>query len=79
MEDTAIIGFSLRFPQDAIFPESFRSMLVEGRAASTEVPETSFNVNAFCHPDSDRLGSVSTYILLPSNHNDCWSLTITPK
>ena len=60
MEDVAIIGFSLRFPQDAVSPESFWNMLMEGRSASTEVPESRFNVDAFYHPDLDRLGSVST-------------------
>lgn len=59
MEDIAIIGFSLRFPQDAVSPESFWNMLVEGRCAATEVPESRFNINAFYHPDPDRLGSVS--------------------
>ena len=59
MEDIAIIGFSLRFPQDAVSPESFWNMLVEGRSAVTEVPESRFNINAFYHPDPDRLGNVS--------------------
>ena len=61
MEDIAIIGFSLRFPQDAVTPESFWNMLVEGRFAATEVPESRFNINAFYHSDPERLGSVSTY------------------
>ena len=60
MEDIAIIGFSLRFPQDAVSQESFWNLLVEGRSAVTEVPESRFNINAFYHPDPDRLGSVSS-------------------
>ena len=51
MEDIAIIGFSLRFPQDAVSAESFWNMLDEGRSAATEVPETRFNIDAFYHPD----------------------------
>ena len=59
MEDIAIIGFSLRFPQDAVSPQSFWNMLVEGRSAVSEVPEDRFNINAFYHPNPDRLDSVS--------------------
>ena len=59
MEDIAIIGFSLRFPQDAVSPQSFWNMLAEGRSAVSEVPEDRFNINAFYHPDPDRLDSVS--------------------
>ena len=64
MEDIAIIGFSLRFPQDAVSPESFWKMLVEGRSAATEVPASRFNIDAFYHPDPDRLGSVSAYMFI---------------
>ena len=75
MEDVAIVGFSLRFPQDAVSPESFWNMLVEGRSAATEVPGSRFNINAFYHPDPDRLGSVSAYTSIQSdpirsNHDD---------
>ena len=67
MEDIAIIGFSLRFPQDAVSPESFWKMLVEGRSAATEVPGSRFNIDAFYHPDPDRLGSVSAYMFIHSD------------
>ena len=69
MEDIAIIGFSLRFPQDAVSPESFWDMLMEGRSAVTEVPESRFNINAFYHPDPDRLGTVSSQNLLCDRWN----------
>ena len=69
MGDIAIIGFSLRFPQDAVSPESFWDMLVEGRSAVTEVPESRFNINAFCHPDPDRLGNVNSKYLLSERWN----------
>ena len=59
MEDIAIIGFSLRFPQDAVSPQSFWDMIAEGRSAVSEVPEDRFNIDAFYHPDPDRLDSVS--------------------
>ena len=73
MEDIAIVGFSLRFPQDAVSSESFWTMLLQGRSAATEVPESRFNINAFYHPDPDRLGSVSANMFLldhDDNHGD---------
>ncbi len=79
MEDIAIVGFSLRFPQDAVSPESFWNMLAEGRSAATEVPESRFNINAFYHPDPDRLGSVSACFLLLSNLNHRSGLIIKPR
>ena len=79
MEDIAIIGFSLRFPQDAVFSESFWKMLVEGRSAATEVPENRFNIDAFYHPDPDRMGSVSAYMQLLSKHKVRCGLMIIPR
>lgn len=79
MEDIAIVGFSLRFPQDAVSPESFWNMLVEGRSAATEVPESRFNINAFYHPDPDRLGSVSADTWLLPNHRDPGSLNMISR
>ena len=60
-DDVAIIGLSLRFPQDAVTPASFWKMLLEGRSAATKVPADRFNVDAFYHPDPDRLDSVCGY------------------
>ena len=54
----AIIGYSLRFPQEATSSEAFWQMLVEGRSARTEIPGDRFNVDAFHHPDSNRHDSV---------------------
>ncbi len=54
----AIIGYSLRFPQEATSSEAFWRMLVEGRSARTEIPGDRFNVDAFHHPDSSRHDSV---------------------
>lgn len=54
----AITGLSVKFPQDATSPEHFWDMLVEGRSAATRVPEDRFNVDAFYHPDPERLDAV---------------------
>jgi acyl transferase domain-containing protein len=43
----AIIGFSLRFPQDADSAEAFWEMLYNGRCAMTEVPADRFAINSF--------------------------------
>ena len=57
----AIIGYSLRFPQDATSSEAFWRMLVEGRSARTEIPGDRFNVDAFHHPNNTRHDRVSFY------------------
>jgi acyl transferase domain-containing protein len=43
----AIIGFSLRFPQDADSAEAFWEMLYNGRCAMTEVPADRFAIGSF--------------------------------
>ena len=59
----AIVGYSLRFPQEATSSEAFWRMLVEGRSARTEVPSDRFNVDAFHHPNSARHDSVRAKLL----------------
>ena len=59
MEPIAIIGFAARLPGDATSAESFWQMLCEGRSAATEIPQTRFNIDAFYHPDPDRVDTVS--------------------
>jgi hypothetical protein len=60
----AIVGFSLRFPQDATSPETFWKMLVEARCAMTEFPSDRLAIDSFYHPDTTRTDSVSNSILL---------------
>lgn len=55
----AIIGFSLRFPQDAVSPESFWKLIMEKRCASSDFPASRMNIDAHYHPDSNRLDSLS--------------------
>ncbi len=59
LEPIAVIGFAARLPQDATTPEKFWQMLCEGRSARTEIPQDRFNVDAFYHPDPDRIDAVS--------------------
>ncbi|KAI9690813.1 MAG: Type I Iterative PKS [Bathelium mastoideum] len=49
-EPIAIIGFALKFPQDATNPEAFWRLIVDGRNTMTEWPKQRMNVDAFYHP-----------------------------
>ncbi|GAA91228.1 polyketide synthase [Aspergillus luchuensis IFO 4308] len=48
----AVVGMSLKFPEDATSPEAFWKMLVEGRCVSTEFPSNRMNIDA--HHDAER-------------------------
>lgn len=58
IEPIAVVGFSMNFPQDATSEAGFWQMLTEGRSAMTEIPNTRFNIDAFYHPNADRLDTV---------------------
>lgn len=45
VEPIAIIGMSVKFPQDATSPEAFWDMLEAGRSAASKVPVDRFNVD----------------------------------
>ncbi|KAI9714017.1 MAG: polyketide synthase [Bogoriella megaspora] len=49
-EAIAIIGYALKFPQDATSPEGFWQMLSEGRSAMTDWPKDRLNTDGFYHP-----------------------------
>lgn len=66
-EPIAIIGFSARLPQDAATTEEFWKMLCEGRSTRTEIPKDRFNIDAFYHPDPDRVDTVSRTLVAPSS------------
>lgn len=61
LEPIAVIGFSVKFPQEATTAEGFWNLLVQGRSAMTEIPGDRFNINAFYHPDANRHDTVSIY------------------
>ena len=54
----AVIGYSLKFPQEATSSAAFWQMLVEGRSARTGIPSERFNRDSFYHPDVERHDSV---------------------
>ncbi|KAL9608149.1 MAG: hypothetical protein Q9167_007001 [Letrouitia subvulpina] len=47
VEDVAVVGFWLEFPQDDPSPERFWDLLMEGRCVSREIPSDRINVDAF--------------------------------
>ena len=55
----AIVGLSLKFPGDAVTPDDFWKMLLEGRATASEFPPDRLNINAHHHPDRERLDRLS--------------------
>lgn len=57
-EAIAVIGLDCKFPGRAASPKGFWDLLVAGENASTKVPSSRFNVDAFYHPDNERFGLV---------------------
>ncbi|KAL7656160.1 hypothetical protein ACMYSQ_005275 [Aspergillus niger] len=55
----AVVGMSLKFPEDATSPEAFWKMLVEGRCVSTEFPSNRMNIDAHHDAERGRLHSIS--------------------
>lgn len=64
LQPIAIIGFSLKFPQEATTPEAFWQMLMQGRCAMTEFPKDRMNIDGFYHPDPKRHDAVCIFIEL---------------
>ena len=58
LEPIAVVGFSLKFPQDASSTQSFWNMLVEGRSAMTKAPKERFNIDSLHVPNTKRLDEV---------------------
>ena len=65
LEPIAVIGFSLRYPQDADSPTTFWSMLESKRCAMTDWPKDRINLDAFYHRDEDREGRVRQHNVEP--------------
>ena len=59
LEPIAIIGFGLRFPQEATSIASFWDLLLQQRCTMTEWPKEKLNVDAFYHSDQSRNDTVS--------------------
>lgn len=59
LEPIAIVGLSLRFPQDATTVDSFWKLLLEQRCTVTPFPEDRLSVSGNYHPDPNRRDTVS--------------------
>ncbi|OHF03816.1 KR domain-containing protein [Colletotrichum orchidophilum] len=62
IQPIAIVGLNLKFPGDATSVESFWEILEKARNASSKVPSSRFNVDAFYHPDPSRLDSKAHFM-----------------
>lgn len=60
-EVIAVVGLSFKFSGDATSPDSFWDMLLRGECTAAKVPADRFNVDAFYHPDTRRLDTVSPW------------------
>lgn len=56
-DDIAIIGMACRFPGDATSPSKLWDLLMDGKSAWSEVPESRWNWAAHYHPSQERAGS----------------------
>ncbi|RYN77143.1 Compactin diketide synthase [Alternaria tenuissima] len=54
----AIIGMNMKFPGDAVSAQAFWELLMSARNVSKEIPSDRFNIDAFYHPDPNRLDSL---------------------
>jgi acyl transferase domain-containing protein len=61
LEPLAIIGFSVKFPDDATTADAFWRMISERRCASRRFPEDGVNIDFFYHPDSTRADTVAAH------------------
>lgn len=59
LEPIAIVGLSLRFPQDATTVDKFWKVLLEQRCTVTPFPEDRLSVSGNYHPDPSRRDTVS--------------------
>ncbi|KAI2965763.1 hypothetical protein CBS147324_7858 [Aspergillus niger] len=58
MDSLAVIGYAVRYPQDASDSVRFWDFLLKAREASTAFPEGRINQKAFYHPDPDHGGTI---------------------
>lgn len=58
MDSLAVIGYAVRYPQDASDSVRFWNFLLKAREASTAFPEDRISQKAFYHPDPDHGGTV---------------------
>lgn len=70
----AIVGMSCRLPGGADSPDKLWDMVVNGRSAWSEIPESRFNRDAWYHPDKEHIGTVSTFSRVPQSMHKTFAL-----
>ncbi|KAH7330434.1 reducing type I polyketide synthase [Rhexocercosporidium sp. MPI-PUGE-AT-0058] len=60
LEPIAIVGISLRFPEDAVSEETFWDMLLKQRCASTRYPKDRINIDGFYSSDPAKDNTMSS-------------------
>ncbi|KAL8643785.1 MAG: hypothetical protein Q9226_008122, partial [Calogaya cf. arnoldii] len=55
LEPIAVVGISLKFPGEATSEERFWKMMLEKRCASKDYPSDRMNIDAFYHPNPQKL------------------------
>jgi len=58
LEPIAVVGISLRFPQDAVSEDTFWEMLLDQRCAATRYPEDRIHIDGFYDSDSTKDNTV---------------------
>ena len=54
LEPLAIVGYSLKYPQDADTAEGFWKILVERRCVAERWPKERLNLDAFFHREDEK-------------------------
>ncbi|KAL9032217.1 MAG: hypothetical protein Q9180_006624 [Flavoplaca navasiana] len=57
-EPLAVVGLSLKFPQDATTPETFFQMMMEKRCVMRKWPTDRINIEAFYSPTNDSVDTI---------------------
>ena len=74
MEAIAVVGFASSLPGDPATGEDFWKLLCDGRSTETPIPKDRFNIDAFYHPDQDRIDTVSAGLV---SYTKCEILRLT--
>jgi len=61
LEPIAIVGVSLKFPEDAISEDSYWQMMLEKRCVSKVFPKERINIDSFHNPDPNKSNTVNDH------------------
>lgn len=64
LEPIAVVGLSLRFPENATSADGFWNLMMQKRCVSQSFPEDRINAQGIYHPDPNRHDTVRSYYLL---------------